>query len=222
MAEKYGEIPKLFTKAWWEYFWDYYKWHTIAALAIVLIAGVTVYHKITEPKYDFNISYSAAYSINDESEMKFREKLAEFVTDSDGDGKDGVAINQITFIEGTQEPQVEYTMITRLQLEITDKNTLLYIFDDSKARYLIDNPSMEGAFLEATEWLETQTDDEKKLQSNGKAYAVRLDGSKILKDCGINSENLYIAVRNHTEDIDDETKEKIADAKSIANAIIEN
>ena len=24
MAEKYGDMPKRFTKKWWEYFWDYY------------------------------------------------------------------------------------------------------------------------------------------------------------------------------------------------------
>ena len=37
MAEKYGTVPKKFTSAWWEYFWDYYKWHTIAT---VFVAGI--------------------------------------------------------------------------------------------------------------------------------------------------------------------------------------
>lgn len=221
MAEKYGEVPKLFTKEWWEYFWDYYKWHTIAILSILLIAGVTIYHQVTQPKYEFNVSYSADLSISDESELALEKKMSEFVTDSDGDGMDGVDIRQLTFIEGTQEPQVEYTMITKLQLEMTDENTIIYIFDDNKAKYLVESESMEGAFLEADEWLASEVEEEKLYIHDGKAYAVKLNGSKILEDCGIAYDNLYIALRNHNEDIDDEMKEKIADAKEIANAIIE-
>ena len=41
MAEKYGEVPPKFTKKWWEYFWDYYKWHVIITVVAVLIASVT-------------------------------------------------------------------------------------------------------------------------------------------------------------------------------------
>ena len=29
MAEKYGEIPPRFTRAWWNYFWYYYKWRVV-------------------------------------------------------------------------------------------------------------------------------------------------------------------------------------------------
>ena len=42
MAEKYGEVPPKFTKKWWEYFWDYYKWHVIITVVAVLIASVTI------------------------------------------------------------------------------------------------------------------------------------------------------------------------------------
>lgn len=221
MAEKYGEVPKLFTKEWWEYFWDYYKWHTIAILSILLIAVVTIFQQATQPKYEFNVSYSADLSVFDESELALEKKMSEFVTDSDGDGKDGVNINQLTFIEGTQEPQVEYTMITKLQLEMTDENTIIYIFDDNKAKYLVDSEAMDGAFLETNEWLDSEVEEEKLYTRDGKAYAVKLNGSKFLEECGIVYDNLYIALRNHDEDIDNEMKEKIADAKEIANAIVE-
>lgn len=221
MAEKYGEVPKLFTKAWWEYFWDYYKWHTISILAVLLVVGLVIYQKATEPKYEFNVSYSSDYNLSDESEKALREMMSEFVTDSDGDGQDGVAINQMVFKEGSNDPQFEYTMVTRLQLEITDENTILYIFDENKAKYLVDSESMDGAFLKTEEWLDSEIDEERLYIHDGEAYAVSLSGSKFMEECGISSGNLYIALRNYNEDIDDEMKEKIADAKNIANAIIE-
>ncbi len=221
MAEKYGEIPKLFTKKWWEYFWDYYKYHAIVVLAVLLIAGVTIYQSATAPQYEFNVSYSADNYLLDESVAVLRNKMSEFVTDSDGDGKDGVYVNQIVFVEGGEDPKVEYTMISRLQLEIIDENTIVYIFDANKAKHLINNESMDGAFLETDEWLTSNVNDERLYTSDGKAYAVKLNGSKFLEECGISSDNLYIAVRSHYADVDEEMQEKIADAKNIANAIVE-
>ena len=204
----------------WQYFWDYYKIHTFVVLFVILIAGVTIYQSVTAPNYDFNVSYAGAYNLVDENAELLRQKMSEFVTDSDGDGEDGVAFNRISFMEGNEDPQVEYASITRLQLEVTDKNSILFIFDETKAPYYIGVSEMEGVFLESGEWLEGEIGEEELYISNGKAYTVSLKGSKILEECGINSDNLYVAVRNYAEEPDDELKEKIADAKNIANAIV--
>ena len=220
MAEKYGEIPKLFTKKWWEYFWDYYKVHTIVVLFVLMMAGVTIYQAATAPDYDFNVAYAGAYNLVDENAELLRQKMSEYVTDSDGDGKDGVAFNRISFVEGMEDPQVEYASITRMQLEVTDENTVLYIFDDTKASYYIGIPEMDGVFLETGEWLDSEISEDRLYMSDGKAYAVSLKGSKLLEECGINSDNLYVAVRNYVEEPDGQLKEKIADAKNIANAIV--
>ena len=220
MAEKYGEIPKKFTKKWWEYFWDYYKVHTIAILAIIIAVIVTIYQAVTAPQYEFNAFYAGEYDIPYENAEALRLKMSEFVTDSNGDGKDGVALNRISFNENTEDSQVMYASITKMQLEVTDKNTILYIFDDSKAQYYVGNPTMEGVFLEVKEWLFEDISDDRLYMADEKACAVSLKGSKFLEELGIDSENLYIAVRNHNEEIDEEMQEKIADAKNIANAII--
>ena len=220
MAEKYGEIPKLFTKKWWEYFWDYYKIHTIVIAVIVLLAGTTVYQSVTDPEYDFNALYAGEYDLIDENAEILRQRMSEFVTDTDGDGKDGVALNRISFVNGTEDPQVEYVSAMRMQLEVTDENSILFIFDDTKAQYFIGTSEMDGAFLEVSQWLDGEVSEDRLYISEEKAYAVNLKGSKLLEECGINSDNLYIAVRNYIEEPDEELKEKIADAKNIANAIV--
>ncbi len=220
MAEKYGEIPKLFTKKWWEYFWDYYKIHTIVAAVIILLTGTAVYQSVTAPKYDFNVLYAGEYDLIDENAELLRQRMSGFVTDTDGNGKDGVALKRISFVNGMDAPQVEYASIMKMQLEFTDDNSILFIFDDTKAQFYIGTSEMDGAFLEVSQWLDGEVGEDRLYISDDKAYAVSLKGSKLLEECGINSDNLYIAVRNHIEEPHEELKEKIADAKNIANAIL--
>ncbi len=219
MAEKYGEIPKRFTKKWWEYFWDYYKIHTIVSALVIMVAGSTVYNIITAPRYDFNVVYSGKANMPKEQVEKLREKLSVFVTDSDGDGKDGVDIRQNTFIEGLGDVSVAQTMIMRMQLEATDKDSIIYIIDKSNLRYMVDDPSMEGMFKTVDKWTENEVEEDKLYRFNGQAYAVNLKDSKILRECEILSDDLYVAVRDYRVEQDDEMKEKIADAINIANAI---
>lgn len=220
MAEKYGEIPKRFTKKWWEYFWDYYKVHTIATVAIIIAVVAIIYQAVTAPQYEFNVSYAGEYDIPYESAEALRLKMSEFVTDSNGDGKDGVQLNQISFLENIEDPQVIYTSVTRMQLEVTDQNSILYIFDDTKAQYYVESPAMEGVFLGVEEWLFEDVSEDRLYVTGEKACAVSLKGSKFLEECAIDSQNLYIAIRSHNDDLDEEMQEKIADAKNIANAII--
>lgn len=221
MAEKYGEIPKLFTKEWWEYFWDYYKLHTIVFAVIILVAVTTIWRIASAPRYEINALYAGEYDLSDESANLLSQKMTEFVTDSDGDGKDGVALNRIFFVNGVEDLKVEFSYIMKMQLELRDEDSLLFIFDDTKAQYYLGDPDMYGAFLEADQWLDGEIGEDRLYMSGDKCYAVSLKDSKLLEECGINSENLYIAVKNQLEEPDEELKEKIADAKNIANAIVE-
>lgn len=220
VAEKYGEIPKLFTKKWWEYFWDYYKWHTIVVVFVLFVAITVIVQVSTSPKYDFNIFYTADFYMQEQGKETLRRELSKFVTDSDGDGKDGVAINEIVFVEGQEDAQVEYAKVTKISLEFTDKNTILYIFDDSKAPYFFDSESMDGIFLETDEWLDEPIEQERLYTKDSKNYAVSLKNSKLFNEYGVDCDNLYVAVRRYYEELDDEMQEKIADAKKIANAIV--
>lgn len=219
MAEKYGVVPKRFTKAWWEYFWEYYKWHTIVILTLAAVFAVCVYQAVTKPEYYFTVSYAGEFYLSDEQEARLSEKLSSFVNDEED--CDGIALNQVAFVEENEDPQALYTKITRLQLEVTNEETMIYIFDADKAKYYIESESMDGAFLTAEEWLNTEIDDDRLIGKDGKTYAVRLDDSGFLKECEIDGKDLYIAMRNHTPEEAEKLKEKISDAKSIANTILE-
>ena len=83
MAEKYGTIPKRFTKAWWEYFWCYYKWHTIATAFVLFVIGSTIHSCVTAEKFDLNIVHMGNMSFGDDNGTAVELALEEFIDDID-------------------------------------------------------------------------------------------------------------------------------------------
>ena len=55
--ERYGTIPKRFTKEWWDYFWYYYKWRVIFILVAVIFLAITCTQCAMRIDYDMKISY---------------------------------------------------------------------------------------------------------------------------------------------------------------------
>ena len=90
--ERYGTVPKKFTKDWWPYFWDYYKWRVIGiALAIVIIV-VTCVQCATREKYDFHILYTGRMTFSDNHVETIQNALNERIEDVDGDGKTNISV----------------------------------------------------------------------------------------------------------------------------------
>ena len=55
MAEKYGTVPKKFTKEWWSWYWMYYKWHTIGVIFALFLVFLTFMESLTAEKYDLTL-----------------------------------------------------------------------------------------------------------------------------------------------------------------------
>lgn len=199
MAEKYGTIPKKFTKEWWEYFWDYYKIHTIAALFIIILAAVTIYQITTSPKYDFNITYSGEIGLDENTQDLISEYLSDITEDIDGNGKKSILFQQLVFADDNTDPQYTAAMITKLQLEFVTNETMLFIFDRSKTNYLFGG-SMEGVFDEVGNWLDDDGEKDVLYSSDGKAYAVSLKNSTFMKQINAPADSLYIAIRAGSDD----------------------
>ena len=66
--EKYGTVPKRFTKAWWEYFWEYYKLHVIVSVVVISMIGISAHQLLTNPKYDVTVTY---VKVTDKEGMDF-------------------------------------------------------------------------------------------------------------------------------------------------------
>lgn len=218
MAEKYGTIPKRFTKKWWEYFWDYYKIHVIVVVCIILAIGITVKQIMDRPKFDFEITYSAENGLTADNVTKIKEVIMPMINDYDSNGSVDLNIDQHLFDNDDSDGEMQAAKITKLQLELVDCDSLIYIFDKEKAKHLINIEASDGAFCSVYDWVEGNIDEESVYKYYGRFYAISLKDSKILKNAGIDTENLYISLLAPYK-VDKDSQKYIA-AVEIANELI--
>lgn len=216
MAEKYGTIPKRFTKDWWSYFWDYYKVHTLVAVGIIAAIIITIIQVRSTPKYDLYVTYVGDMYLTDEKQAELSEKLSAQIDDIDGDGKKSVGISQYIFSEDDIEgnPQYFQAIITKVQLTFLNDDSMLFIFNDKNSNYLFQSDNLEGAFSPVSEWTDTSGIDKDRLfASSGSVYGVQISDSVF--DSGIN-EKLYAAVRTPRSDSDEGGKARAETSRELA------
>ncbi len=220
MAEKYGVVPKRFTKAWWSYFWMYYKWHTIATAFIVLCIGVTVRQCVTAPKYDLTVTYAGGYALGEETENKFTEILTEYTEDINKNGESLPYFQPLVISDNQEDAQYSYAMQTKLMLEFQNDNSFLFILDKSMADAMINGDAYSGVFAPVSDWTNRDlTDDDVIKDSDGTARAVSLKDSAVFKNAQIPCDDLYIAVKLNGKD-DEENTAAFENSKKIADTLI--
>lgn len=195
MAEKYGVIPKRFTKEWWEYFWMYYKWYVIVAAAVIIAIVTTVYQVVTAPKYDVTFVYAGTTLYSEENVDALEKKLSEIVSDVNGDGKKTVQVREMNFSLNSQNAEYAMSMEMKLQMALSEDETFIFMLDkDVVDRYKGDEES-PCIFAPLDDWMTVDVPEEKKLLSQDKAVAVELSGNKLLKECGIDATGKYLCMR---------------------------
>lgn len=195
--EKYGTIPPRFTKEWWAYFWEYYKWHTIATAFVLLVVIVTLVQCATKTVYDMTITYAGNSALSDEITANISSDLAEVIKDSNGDGENNIFLQQLTFGMQNEDPQYEMAMQTKLMLEFSAGETFLFIFSKSQLDTYLNQENCEGLFLPVSEWVEDESclENASLVMSGGIAYAVSLGESAYFKSLGLDMQDQYIVIR---------------------------
>lgn len=213
--EVYGVKPKMFTKEWWPYFWEYYKIQTIVVVFAIIAIVTTVYQLVTAPEYDFYMTYTASQPLKEEILDAFNSEISEHIYDKNGDGEKLMLINEYSFVEDNLDAQYVSAMITKLQLDFVLDEVALFIFTEDKEKFLFDSDSMEGAFIPLTEWVEGEIPLNLKLND----YAISLKNSSICKKLGIPGEDFYVGVRNYPN-IDEDLQKQLDTAKNVAKILI--
>ena len=207
--EKYGTIPKKFTKAWWEYFWEYYKWHTITIAFIIFMISSFAYSKLTATKYDLYMSYVAPGMISDDVKASMTELLAP-VTDEITDNEQKDISYDMYSIDASKEPdpaeaEMESAVTMKLMAELQAGYSYLFI---------ISKGNLES-FYGLTDCLEDTSvyagDNENVFRDQtGKACAISLKDNPKLSALGFNNPDLYLAVRSlYERDKDNEKNVKL-------------
>ena len=185
--EKYGVKPQRFTKAWFEYVWDYYKIHIIVGLVLLAAIIYTVIAINSKKEYDLTVAFATNQQVTDEAKEKLTGELKEIAKDIDGDGEINVAIFDYPYISDYDDIEYKRALEEKFHLDLQAGETFLYVISKDVLDDLKYRSEIEGLFATPSEWAENA-------ESDGDFAAV-LD-SMILNSSGITEDNLYIGVRN--------------------------
>lgn len=194
--EKYGTVPKRFTKDWWGYFWDYYKIHTIAGGLAAVLIGTTAYQCATQTKYDLNISYIGTYQITEEMQNALSGLISPEIDEITNNKQ--LDIGYLSYMMNLSESdksaaEYEYAMQMKLTAELQAGETDIYIISGSNAATL---GSYSDCFMNVSEFTGKEYPDDMLIKDEaGRAFAVSLKDNPVLTAAGIDCSDMYLAVR---------------------------
>lgn len=195
MAEKYGTIPKRFTKAWWEYFWLYYKWYVIIPALIIIAIASTVYSNITAPKYDVTLTYAGKNVFSESAAKKLTSALSPLCEDIDSNGEKALSFVQLQISNDSVDPQYAMAMNTKLQLAFAEDATYIFILDKENAMRYVGEKDDDCVYAPLDNWLSAEISEDDIFSAHGKGYGVNLSEYKLFKDVGMDLTDHYLFIR---------------------------
>ena len=223
MAERYGDIPEKFTKAWWEYFWEYYKWYVIVPLIIIIAIGTTIYGKLTAPKYDLTLTYAANNIIESENEEILTSNLSKLCDDVDENGEKSLFFTQLWIKDNPSQGDIEYARAsaTKLQLSFAEDQKYIYIMDNEAAQLYIGQLKEECPYAPIERWAKNIPEGTEIFSAHGVNYGISLAGNKLFEGYGIDLSDHYLIMRYYPRK--DQMKKQLKGyeaAVNLANRII--
>lgn len=196
--EKYGEIPPRFSGAWFGYIWEYYKWHILGTVFAIVLIAVWLFQCTHRVKYDMTIVYAGHMTYSEEQQAKICEKAAEYVPDIDGNEKINIYFQPLVFSDKAGNEEYDYAVQTKLDLTFVDDYAYIYLMDEIEATLYMQRDSITDIFEPVSAFADEADAETFSGESDGIAHAVSLAGSSILKENGIDGDNLYLMVRKNT------------------------
>ncbi len=199
--EVYGVKPKRFTKEWWGYFWDYYKWHTIAVLGAALVIGYSAVQCATATKYDLQVDYISEQPILVEQQTALTELIKANIDDVHNNDSIDAFVLALNVVE-TKDTQMNQALQSKVMLEQAFSESFAFILSKKFSDYY----AQSEIFEENTLWAGEKSDG---------GFYVSLENCSTLAEMGMDTSNLYVAVRKLRKD---EMKDEIKIAEQ-ANAV---
>lgn len=196
--EKYGEIPPRFTRAWWGYFWEYYKWYVIGGAFVIMLVAVLLFQCTHRVKYDMTIVYAGHMTYTEEQQAKICEKAKQYVPDIDGNGEVNIYFQPLVFSDKAGHEDYDYAIQTKLDLTFVDDYAYIYLMDEIEAALYMQRDTITDIFEPVEAFALDGTVQTQSGEADGIPHAASLSYSAFLKDSGIDAANLYLLVRKNT------------------------
>lgn len=177
--EVYGEKPQKFTAKWWEYIWEYYKWHFMCILFILFILVTTLHQCATRPSYDLQIAAVTEKDWAPAQVDALREDVESVIEDSTGNGINEAYIMPLTINENG-DPQILQVNHTKFMVELSMPESYVFIMSKKHADVVLGTDFFESVDTWAG--------------GDSKEELVSLAGNEKLTSLGIDTEDLYLGV----------------------------
>ncbi|MBR5808582.1 MAG: hypothetical protein IKY39_00550 [Clostridia bacterium] len=191
--EVYGEKPQKFTAKWWEYIWEYYKWHFACVLFIIFTMVTTLHQCATRPSYDLQIMIATQQDIAPAQADYLREEAESIVADSTGNGVNEVYVMPLT-LNPDGDPQIMQVNHTKFTVELSMPESYVFILSKKYA----DQAVGTGFFESVGVWTGDGSEEE----------LISLKDNEKLTALGIDTEELYLGVLKLTEERQKDELEK--------------
>lgn len=201
MAEKYGVIPKRFTREWWEYFWMYYKWRTIIIVFIVLSLSITITQCVTREKFDLTVSYMGLSGFRQETLEKAEEICERYAYDADKNGQVNVFFQQMNTSNTPGSAEMDYALQTKHDVELSNEGSLVFIYDEEESKNQLGRKMASEIYLDVNQWADMEIPDERLIKAqDGTPIAVKLKPESVLSESGIKTEGMAVCIRQNVGD----------------------
>ena len=188
--EVYGTKPKRFTKEWWEYFWDYYKWHTIGTVVVLIMVLSTIHECANRIHYDLQLDYISETPMSMQAQESLVTLMQNNIDDVTQNGKTEAFVTYLDMGKHN-DPQYVQAMSTKYAVEMGSSESFVFLVSKDYADQLI-----EGEILvEASKWCNAPS---------YRGYCINLSDCKLLKDIGVNTDDLYVCILEMRDDVSED------------------
>ena len=110
--------------------WYYHKWHVVLAAVLVLIAASLVWNAVTQVRPDCQIAYVGSVPLSEEEEAAWKDRLAALGTDSNGDGRVVVQLNQYLMVQDSDNAMYAYAANVKLMADLESNESYFFLLED--------------------------------------------------------------------------------------------
>ncbi|MDP4152932.1 MAG: hypothetical protein Q8865_05740 [Bacillota bacterium] len=141
---------EMYTKKYWKdmtpkakltYFFDYYTWHTVIAIAALIIIISTIVSIVTHVDTDMYALYVGSCYIEGDQVDAMENDLSKYVTDLDGDKKNTPEITPIFLTKdskGNSDSDYAMAMQQKLSVELASGSPFLFILSPEEYAHFKD------------------------------------------------------------------------------------
>lgn len=196
-----------------ENFWYHYKWHTIAAVAAVIVLTILIVDMATKTRPDYTIVLATQNYISSAATDKLKSELEAYGRDINGDGKVVVQFDTITFSSNDYQAGTANQM--KFAAHLSARDILIFIVDKKTYQDAIAIHEKDGYKFFAPIGVEVEG-----LEDDGRYWNWKDSELRKLQDMNGMPEDLYFGVRDMSGSEDKKSKEMYEQSMELLKAFL--